>query len=219
MKGTQSAKDRFRDLHEYIFHFVKNRKYFYDADSVRISPKPAIKRNGKMVSATGVFGKKYYEFIKTTDTLSDNEKKNAKKALDNTVQELIDGKITDFRMTIRGGQRSYHGNKTHMSGRAKELQERGFFIMKVSAKGFLPSNVWDMVPEDKWRKDKHCAVFPEELIRTPMPFTTPKNGLVLDPFSGMGTTVLSAIKHGFRGIGIDISSEYNNLACGRVNNA
>ena len=219
MKGTQSAKDRFRDLYEHIFHFVKSRKYFFNADAVRIPPKPAISRNGKVVSATGVSGKKYYEFIEITDMLNKNEKRSAKKALDKALQEIKEGQITDFRMTIRGMQRAYHGEKANMSGRASELQKRGFFILKMSAKGFLPSNVWDMVPEDKWRKDKHCAVFPEELIEKPMLFTTPKHGIVLDPFSGTGTTVATAVQNGFRGIGVDISSGYNNLAYERVNNA
>ena len=219
LKGTQSAKDKFRHLHEHIFHFVKIRKYFFNGDAVRIAPKPAMSRNGKIVSATGVSGKKYYEFIKTTNTLNDAEKKSAKKALDNAVQEIKEGKITDYRMTIRGSQRVYHGEKSRMSGRAKELQTHGYYIIKMSAKGFLPSNVWDIVPEDKWRKDKHCAVFPEELVTTPILCTTPKNGLVLDPFSGTGTTVTAAVKNGFRGIGIDISSEYNRLAYERVSDA
>lgn len=219
MKGTQSAKDRFRDLHEHIFHFVKQRKYYYNADPVRIPPKPAMSRNGKTISATGVSGKKYYEFIRTTDSLTSEEKRNARAALDNALQEIREGKITDFRMTIRGAQRTYHGDKAKISGRAHELDSRGYFILKMSAKGFLPSNVWSMVPEDKWRKDRHCAVFPEELVTTPILFTTPQNGLVLDPFSGTGTTVATAVKNGFRGIGIDISSTYNDLAYERLFNA
>ena len=217
LKGTQSAKDKFRDLYEHMFHFVKNRKYFFNGDAVRIPPKPAISRNGKVVSATGVSGKKYYKFIETTDTLTDVEKKRAKKALDDTLREIKNGKITDFRMTIRGMQRIYHGDKSKISGRAKELETNGYFIMKMSTKGFLPSNVWDIVPEDKWRKDRHCAVFPEELVTIPIRCTTPRNGLVLDPFSGTGTTVTTAVKNGFRGVGIDISSEYNKLAYERIN--
>ena len=219
LKGTQSAKDRFRDLHEHVFHFVKCRSYFFNSDPVRIQPKPAMSRNGKAVTATGVSGKKYYEVIRLTDTLTDTEKRNAKRALDDAVQEVRDGEITDFRMTIRGTQRSYHGDKTRMSGRASELESRGFFIIKMSSKGYLPSNVWDMVPEDKWRKDSHCAVYPEELITPPILFTTPQGGLVLDPFSGTGTTVVAAVKHGFTGIGIDISSEYNAIAKERVKDA
>ena len=217
LKGTQSGKDKFRHLHEHIFHLVKKRQYFFDGDSVRIPPKPAISRNGKVVSATGVSGKKYYERIKATDTLNDVEKRRAKRALDDVIQEIKNGEITDFRMTIRGGaQRTSHGDQPKMSGRAKELENNGYFIMKMSAKGFLPSNVWGIVPEDTWRQDKHCAVFPEELVTTPMLFTTPENGLVLDPFSGTGTTVLAAVKNGFRGVGIDISKEYNQLAYERV---
>ncbi|MCY4655648.1 MAG: site-specific DNA-methyltransferase [Gammaproteobacteria bacterium] len=217
MKGTQSSKDKFRHLHEHIFHFVKNRRYFFDADAVRIAPKPAMSRNGKIVSATGVSGKKYYKYIESTDTLTDTEREQAKIALDNALEEVKAGDITDFRMTIRGAQRTYHGNKSNMSGRAKELETKGFFILKMSAKGFLPSDVWNIVPEDKWRKDNHCAVFPEELVTTPILCTTPKRGLVLDPFSGTGTTVFTAVKNGFRGLGFDISEEYNKLAYKRMN--
>ena len=40
--------------------------------------------------------------------------------------------------------------------------------MKIGANGHLPSDIWDIVPEDTWRKDSHCAVFPEELLRIPI---------------------------------------------------
>ena len=54
MKGTQSAKDRLRDVHEHIFHFVKSKRYYYDADSIRIKPRKLPKINGKeTISATG----------------------------------------------------------------------------------------------------------------------------------------------------------------------
>lgn len=41
-------------------------------------------------------------------------------------------------------------------------------------------------------------------------------GIVLDPFSGSGTTALSALKLGRRFVGIDSNPEYVELACGRV---
>ena len=214
MKGTQSAKDRFRNLHEHIFHFVKSKKYWFDGDAVRIPPKPADIING--ISSTGVSGKKYYDFIEVTSTLTDEEKLNAKNALDETIRQIKLGEVTDFRMTLRGMQRTYHGENGNMSGRAKEIEDKGFFIMKMNAKGFLPSNVWSIVPEAKWRKDKHCAVFPENLLKIPLLSTCPPNGLVLDPFSGTGTTVLAAVKNGFRGVGMDISEYYNNIAYQRM---
>jgi DNA modification methylase len=59
MKGTQSSKDRLRDVYEHIFHFVKNKTYYYNHNEIRIEPirKPKI-YNGELVSATGVSGKK-----------------------------------------------------------------------------------------------------------------------------------------------------------------
>ena len=119
-------------------------------------------------------------------------------------------------MTIRGEQRSFHSENSKISGRAKELQEKGFYIMKMRKKGFLPSDIWRIVPEDKWRKDAHCAVFPEELLRIPILSTCPVDGIVLDPFSGTGSTVTAAVKLGRKGIGIDLSHQYTELAIKRL---
>jgi site-specific DNA-methyltransferase (adenine-specific) len=75
MKGTQSCKDRLRDVYEHIFHFVKEKKYYYDHNEIRVAPvrKPK-KYNGELVSATGVSGKKYREQIKNSAALSEEEK-------------------------------------------------------------------------------------------------------------------------------------------------
>ena len=144
--------------------------------------------------------------------MSSEEKKNALDALNETLDQLREGEIVDFRMTIRGEQRVYHGENGKVSGRAKELETRGYYIMKMKAKGFLPSDIWRIVPEDKWRKDAHCAVFPEELLRVPILSTCPVGGIVLDPFSGTGSTVDAAVKLDRKGIGFDLSRQYTELA-------
>lgn len=219
MKGTQSCKDRFRDVYEHLFHFVKNTKYFYDSDSIRvISPRKPKKINGEMVSATGVSGKRYRRLIADSSELSDNEKVEANKALDETLNQLMNGEIVDFRMTIRGNQRTYHSDNTNVSGRAKELANKGYFIMKMSSKGFLPSDIWRITPEDTWRKDEHYAVFPEELLQNPILATCPADGIVLDVFSGTGSTVVAALKLGRKGLGIDLSEKYTTIAKERVTN-
>lgn len=217
MKGTQSCKDRFRDIYEHFFQFSKSKKYYFDADAIRIKPdKEAKEIDGKITSATGVSGKKYFAQIKESTVLTDIEKKNALNALNETLQEMKDGKVVDFRMTIRGAQRAYHSSNKRISGRAKELSDKGFYIIKMGKKGFVPSNIWRIVPEDKWRKDAHCAVFPEELLKTPILSTCPVDGIVLDPFSGTGSTVDAALKLGRRGIGIDLSKQYTDLALKRI---
>lgn len=217
MKGTQSCKDRMRDIYEHVFQFVKKKKYYFDADAVRIVPENnAYEKDGQIISATGVSGKKYFKQIESSKVLSNEEKNNALDALNETFEEMRRGEVVDFRMTIRGEQRTYHSENKKVSGRAKELNEKGYFIMKMRKTGFLPSDIWRIVPEDTWRKDTHCAVFPEELLRTPILSTCPLGGIVLDPFSGTGSTVKAAVDLGRRGIGIDLSKLYSRIAIDRL---
>lgn len=217
MKGTQSAKDRMRDIYEHVFHFVKSRKYFFDAKAIRIKPqRNAVLVKDKTISATGVSGKKYREHILDSPYLNENEKKNALKALDDVINMMRNGELVDFRMTIRGHQRTYHSESTKISGRAKELEDKGYFFILMRSSGFLPADIWRIVPEDKWRKDAHCAVFPEELLLTPIKATSRPGDIVLDPFSGTGSTVAAALKQGRKAIGIDLSENYIEISETRI---
>lgn len=217
LKGTQSCKDRLRDSYEHIFHFVKSKNYYYDSDAIRIKPTklPTIS-DSDTISSTGVSGKKYRKLIQESTELTEQEKTNALKALDDTLAEIRAGLVNDFRMTIRGAQRAWHSDNTKISGRAKELVNRGYYVMKIYAKGHLPSDVWDIVTEDTWRKDNHCAVYPEKLLIIPILATCPENGIVLDPFNGTGTTVVASLKLGRCGVGIDLSPAYIKTAQERI---
>lgn len=209
LKGTQSCKDRLRDSYEHIFHFVKSKHYYYNGDAIRIKPTKLPKViNGVATSSTGVSGVKYRRIIENSTVLSAEEKTDAINTLNETIEQIKRGEINDFRMTIRGAQRAWHSEDVDISGRAAELQKRGYYIMKMSAKGALPTDIWNIVTEDVWRKDSHCAVYPEELLRIPLLATSKEQDIVLDPFSGTGTTAAAAFKLGRRAIGIDLSSEY-----------
>lgn len=217
LKGTQSCKDRLRDSYEHLFHFVKSKKYFYDADAILIKPSrlPLVTADST-TSSTGVSGKKYRKQIRESKELTEQEKKNAEQALDEVLAEIKEGLVNDFRMTIRGEQRAWHSDNVKISGRAKELVNRGFYVMKIHSKGHLPNDVWNIVTEDTWRTDSHCAVYPEELLRIPILSTCPEGGIVLDPFIGTGTTVSAALKLGRRGVGIDLSPKYIKTSKERV---
>jgi DNA modification methylase len=206
--GPDNAKDKLRNVHEHVFHFVKQRSYFYDADSIRSNPKKSKVLNGAIVSATGVSGVRYKRQIQLSTNLTDEEKRNAFASLEVILQEIIEGKLADFRMIIRGQQRTTHSDDERVSGRAKELRAKGFYFLKYDPNGSKPSDVWDILPEDTQKRESHFAPYPEDLCKIPILATCPKDGIVLDPFCGTGTTNLVAFQFGRRSVGIDVAAEY-----------
>jgi DNA modification methylase len=62
----------------------------------------------------------------------------------------------------------------------------------------------------------HPAVFPERLAEDQILTWTNPGDVVLDPFSGSGTTGKMAVKNGRSYVGIDVSEEYNSLAEMRI---
>ncbi len=216
--GIDNTNDKLGNVHEQVFHFVKNPQYYYDADAIRNKPGRSKVVNGSVVTATGVSGVNYKRQIKNTRYLTPVQKRHAYKALNETLKEVKLKKIADFRMTIKGKQRVVHSNSKVVSGRARELQKNGFYFVKYHPKGSKPRDVWRIMPEDSQNTDDHFAVYPEELCRIPILATCPKEGVVLDPFCGMGTSNVVAYKYGKKSIGIDIASEYVGMARWRCKN-
>jgi site-specific DNA-methyltransferase (adenine-specific) len=213
VKGApDNAKDKLRNVYEPFFHFVKTHRYFYDVDAIRSKPRQAKVVNGSVVSATGVCGIRYRRQIELSTALSDAERANALKALNEVLEEVRVGKLSDFRMIIRGQQRTTHSDSAKVSGRARELAERGFYFLRYHPNGSKPSDVWDILPEDTQKRKLHFAPYPEDLCKIPILATCPQSGVVLDPFMGTGTTSLVAFQLQRKSIGIDISSEYLTIA-------
>ncbi len=67
------------------------------------------------------------------------------------------------------------------------------------------------------QKNNHPTVKPlklmEYLIKLVMP---PKDGILLDPFAGSGTTILAAKRLGFEAVGVELSEEYCEIARARL---
>ncbi|MCY4342199.1 MAG: site-specific DNA-methyltransferase [Gammaproteobacteria bacterium] len=211
--GPDNTKDRLRNVHEQVFHFVKSAKgYYYDADSIRSKPKSAKVVNGSIVSASGVRGVRYQRQLELSTELSDMEREQAIAELDGMLASVSQGKIADFRMIIRGQQRTTHSDSERVSGRAKELRDKGFYFLKYHPNGSKPADVWDILPEDTQKRKKHFAAYPEDLCRVPILATSPPSGVVLDPFCGTGTTMYVASRLGRKSVGIDLSREYLEIA-------
>lgn len=90
---------------------------------------------------------------------------------------------------------------------------------KWNPKGKNPGNLWDIIPKRLSGKNKtHVAGFPEELCQRVILCWSPDGGTVLDPFSGSGTTCLTAKKLGRSGIGIEKETKYHEIAIQRLKN-
>ena len=68
------------------------------------------------------------------------------------------------------------------------------------------------------KKNVHPTVKPVELMKYLVRLVTPKNGLVLDPFMGSGSTGMAAREEDFQFIGIEKEEEYYEIAKARIKN-
>lgn len=73
-----------------------------------------------------------------------------------------------------------------------------------------PGDVWTL-PTQPFA-DAHFAVMPAALAERCVLAGCKPGGVVLDPYSGSGTTGLAATKHGRRYVGIDLNAEYLQLS-------
>ena len=76
--------------------------------------------------------------------------------------------------------------------------------------GRNPGDVWS-IPTQPF-SEAHFAVMPQALAERAILAGCKPGGVVLDPFSGSGTTGLAAAKHGRRYVGIDLSRDYLDLS-------
>lgn len=67
-------------------------------------------------------------------------------------------------------------------------------------------------------KTKHPTQKPEELLRKLLLASSKPGDIILDPFSGSGTTLVTAQQLGRKWIGCDMNEEYNSWAINRIDN-
>jgi DNA modification methylase len=96
--------------------------------------------------------------------------------------------------------------------------------------GKNPSDIWEIVVKDweneLWNipnvksnhpeKTVHPCQYPIELVERCVLALSNKNSWILDPFSGVGSAIIAAIKNGRNAIGIDKETEYCKIAEKRI---
>ena len=190
------VKDRLTNTYEEIFHFTKQRKYYYDLDSIRIPIKLDEKDGEKVLE-------RFKGRIEQSE-LTEDQKSLATEELIRLHKENRINK--DARLKISGSHKPLFGGDTNLSGRAKELETKGFYFHCNNPKG---KNLGDLLSVNiKSHKGIHEAIFPEELVIPLIKVGSGEGDIVLDPFAGTGTTCRVAEELGRVGIGVELNSEY-----------
>lgn len=84
--------------------------------------------------------------------------------------------------------------------------------------GKNPSDIWVFpnVKNNHVEKTIHPCQFPVELVERLVLSMTNEGDKVLDPYMGVGSSVVAALKHGREGYGCDVMQEYVDIAWDRV---
>lgn len=84
--------------------------------------------------------------------------------------------------------------------------------------GKNPGDLWTIpnVKSNHVEKTGHPCQFPVELVERLVLALTEPGDLVLDPFVGVGTSIVAAIRHGRRGAGAELMPEYRRIASDRI---
>lgn len=199
----ESTKDRPTKAHEYLFLLTKSPRYFYDAAAIA---EPLAESTLREI-AEGYNGQatKDYEGAGVQNP-------SAVKA------RIIAGKVPAGWDTSKGNHRELLGryDKTH-TPRPSDTKggNQGTGSMPIAG-GLLRNRrtVWT-IPTQPF-KGAHFATFPEALVEPCILAGCPEGGLVLDPFTGSGTTGAVALRHFRRFIGIELNPAYAEMATRRI---
>ena len=134
---------------------------------------------------------------KTVNLIADKPNKRYGEKVASSTQRQPDGKTVKV-----------SANKTDPTRTVKKYGVRG--------------NVWQYSPGyNKSTKDKyaykHPAIFPEQLAEDHILTWSNPGDIVFDPFLGSGTTAKMAVLNDRKYIGFEISKEYFDIACQRLN--
>jgi site-specific DNA-methyltransferase (adenine-specific) len=104
---------------------------------------------------------------------------------------------------------------------AKDKKSRHTFhykLMKETNRGKQMKSVWEIRPPEPWEKrfGKHPTQKPVALLERILLASTNERDLVLDPFAGSGTTLLTAFRLRRHALGCELSAEFLSLSIRRI---
>lgn len=184
----ESVTDRCTKAHEYLFLFSKEVRYYFDSASIQ-------ENRVQNEDANSFRGGSYC------------------------------GSETD---NATMGKRKIPGNKKHKAATAyaegdiKHRTKIGLVDYADRERAADPNDLGKRNKRSVWTvgsspfKEAHFATFPPALIVDCIKAGCPPGGVVFDPFMGAGTTALVSRKLGRNFIGLELNSEYINIAQKRL---
>jgi DNA modification methylase len=204
----ESVTDRPTKAHEQIYLLAKAERYHYDADAIAepVSENTHARMSQDVMSQEGSRrangGSRAERPMKTVQKRPSGWQDAASREKG---QGDLDGR---FLRAPGVSPKSLLGKQ----GREKNNANFAACSMPVSQRN--SRSVWTMPTQGY--KGAHFATFPEELAARCIKAGTAPGDLVLDPFSGSGTTAAIAVGLGRRAIGIDLNPAYQELARHRI---
>lgn len=183
----ESVADRPTKAHEYLFLLTKSERYYYNSEAIK---EPAQFWEGQAAT------------FERTGAVS---------------QHILPGQSAAQHRPGRGkaGKNSFRGQGAEREGATGPANRDDRDLTDV---GYGPTrnkrSVWSVATRPY--PEAHFATYPVELVQPCILAGSPADGTVLDPFNGAGTTGVAAIGLGRQYIGIDINSEYLDMADRRL---
>ncbi len=194
---------------EPFFVFAKSKNYHFDLDNYLKHFDDLAKNSRKKPSEK--LGKRYFDLIDNSG-LTEIEKQKARAELKDTIQAVFRREIDSFRMKIRGIHKLAYGGQA--GGRNNQIKNQGYSIIKIHGKKMKKDIVES--PVETTKNNSHPAVYPLYIIQELIKLLSKPDDIILDPFSGSGTTCLAAQNLSRNYIGIEINTEYVKLSKERL---
>jgi DNA modification methylase len=258
-----SVKDRFTNAYEPVFMLVKNKKYYFDLDAVRIPSREPNYVRPRMGQGNQTIYNQARRNIAFNYRVRDAEKKSKQCPqfkLSETEQIALKygydpegicpvcGRSWKRHASPNSGDRKAGLRREFIPCVTKEEIERyrqthypqdqaesfgssraGYWREKEKPSQSYQEEVFHYLgknPGDLWTistqpappevRGKFFAMFPEKLVEPMILVGCPKDGIVLDPFMGSGTTAVVAKRLGRNYIGIELNFECCKIAEARL---
>jgi DNA modification methylase len=207
----ESVTDRPTKAHEYLFLLTKSPRYYYNSDAIA-------------EDAVGGAKGSRFDTGKTADhqlgRAQSGERPQTRRALDLAREHgLTDAHIAAVKAVgmadagkariVQSGTGKNDAEVIRLAAEAKTALG-GYYREFLTGGKVNKRTVWT-VPTVPFG-EAHFAVYPPDLIRPCILAGTEPGDVVLDPFSGSGTTGMVATEEGRKYVGFDLNAEYLDLS-------